>query len=79
MNVRIFFLTGLVFLFSLSGFSNEKPADPAHTTDTKFPSVVLPDATYTFEKIVDGQAVLHDFIVKNNGNATLEIRKVNPG
>ena len=76
MKVKIFFLSGLFFLFALNGFSNEKPERPS---PAKSPRIAVVNSTYTFDKLVEGQEVLHDFIVKNNGNATLEIRKVHPG
>lgn len=76
MKVKIFFLTGMIFLFILTGFANEKPADPA---DSKAPLISVPNPTYKFDSILEGKEILHDFKVKNNGNAMLEITKVKPG
>jgi len=40
------------------------------------PSLSLPSTSYDFGEVMEGAVVEHDFIVRNTGNATLEIRKV---
>ena len=39
-------------------------------------SISVPSTTFDFGEVMEGAEVEHDFIVKNTGNATLEIRKV---
>jgi hypothetical protein len=43
------------------------------------PSVVFPDSGYEFEAVFEGIDVVHDFVVKNKGTATLDIQKVSGG
>ncbi len=71
-------------------FADAKPAmqkggteDPAHServeilrVSLKQPLAFLPDARYQFEPVVEGQEVVHDFIVLNKGSAPLEIQTV---
>ena len=39
----------------------------------KAPAVVTPESAYTFEAVAEGDPVLHDFIIRNKGNAVLNI------
>ena len=43
------------------------------------PIAVVPESVHTFKKVVEGRDILHDFIIKNHGNASLDITKVIPG
>lgn len=45
----------------------------------KQPVVSLPEETFVFDTVVEGNEILHDFAVKNTGEAPLEILKVQPG
>ena len=62
------------FLFCLmvmaSGAQNEVKGSP---------SVVFPDPGYEFDAVFEGIDVVHDFVVQNNGTATLDIQKVSAG
>jgi hypothetical protein len=40
------------------------------------PSLSLPSASFDFGEVMEDAVVEHDFIVRNTGTATLEIRKV---
>ena len=73
MKLKMIFMTMLILLLPLTGLSEEK------TGPAPAPSAHVPNPTYTFEKIVEGKEVVHDFIVKNKGTATLDIIKVKPG
>ncbi len=41
--------------------------------------VFLPETEFSFKEVYEGQAVVHDFIVRNKGKAPLEILDVKPG
>ncbi len=43
------------------------------------PSIMIPDPLYTFEAVVDGIEVVHDFPVYNRGKGDLAIEKVQTG
>lgn len=43
------------------------------------PAIELAETSYDFGEVVDGNDYVHDFKVKNVGNAQLEIKKVLPG
>ncbi len=43
------------------------------------PAIELAETSYDFGEVVDGRDYVHDFKVKNVGNAQLEIKKVLPG
>lgn len=60
-------------------------ADPAGEEKTmtqekvKLPAVFFPHLGHTFDPVVDGTEVTHDFIVQNKGDAPLHIIKVQTG
>lgn len=43
------------------------------------PSISIPEKVYDFGEAAEGGEVVHDFIVKNTGQAPLEINQVRPG
>ncbi len=43
------------------------------------PSALIGQTIYEFESVVDGAEVVHDFVIQNKGEATLEIQKVITG
>lgn len=43
------------------------------------PKLVIEKDTYTFDPVVDGTKVTHDFVVRNEGDADLNIHKVKTG
>jgi hypothetical protein len=59
----------LLLLFS-SAFA-EKPEEG------KRPQAHFPENTFTFDKTLEGTLVMHDFVIKNSGNAPLIVEKVN--
>ena len=47
--------------------------------ESKLPKIVVPEATFHFEPILQGTIVKHDFKIQNAGDAELVIHKVVPG
>ncbi len=45
----------------------------------KMPSAFFPETNHTFDPVVDGTRVTHDFIVQNKGDAPLNIIKIRTG
>jgi hypothetical protein len=43
------------------------------------PNIMIPDPLFTFETVVDGTEVVHDFRVYNRGKGDLAIEKVQTG
>jgi hypothetical protein len=66
-------LTALVVLMIAAGgaWANQ-PSQPA-------PKLVMAETTFSFDPVVDGTKVTHDFIVHNEGEAVLNIHKVKTG
>lgn len=62
--IVVFLLISISTLFTGHALSDQKPL------------AFLSEQTLTFEPAWDGDTVSHDFIVKNKGNAPLEILKV---
>jgi hypothetical protein len=61
----------------------DKPKDPAAAERVeiwqvylKLPVAHLPALRYEFAPVMEGEKVVHDFVVQNRGSATLEIQKV---
>ena len=45
----------------------------------KFPSIYVPSGIYEFKPVLEGDEVMHDYIVQNKGTAPLKIEKVKAG
>ena len=43
------------------------------------PSAFIDKAVYKFEPVVDGMQIIHDYLIRNKGDGTLEIQKVKTG
>lgn len=41
--------------------------------------VFVPEMKFTFRDVYEGESVVHDFVIRNKGNAPLDIINVNPG
>ncbi len=67
---RLFFLTCAILLIASSAWTKI-----AAETD-KSPVINIQEPVYTFEEVLEGQKVVHDYIVKNTGDAILKIVKV---
>jgi hypothetical protein len=70
---RLFTLALFCVLLSFASFSSS-PAQPPSG-----PSIVLPERSFDFREVKEGEAVEHTFRVLNKGNQPLEVKKVNPG
>jgi len=57
----------------------EKASSSAGTTVQAAPAAVMPELKYEFKPVVDGTEVIHDFTVRNSGEATLAIHQVKTG
>jgi hypothetical protein len=40
---------------------------------------LISDKVFEFKPVLDGTKIVHDFIIQNSGNATLEIEKIETG
>lgn len=47
--------------------------------DGKKPIVTIPEKSHVFEEVLEDAKVVHDFVIKNTGDAELNILKVKPG
>ncbi len=61
-----------VLFFAANMTAGEETAD-------KSPRAFLPDPVYTFEPVVEGSEVVHDFILQNKGGETLVIENLKSG
>lgn len=69
MKFRMFVIIAIVSF--LAGITIAAENNPPGT-----PSLSVPQPLYTFESVVDGTQVIHDFDIQNKGSETLEIKKV---
>jgi Protein of unknown function (DUF1573) len=70
---RLFVLASSGVLLCLALFSSS----PAQTLSG--PSMVLPERSFDFKEVDEGNVVEHAFKVLNRGNQPLQITNVNPG
>ncbi len=47
--------------------------------EAKKPFAFAPQAVHEFEPVLDGDEVIHTFVIQNKGNAELEIERVQTG
>ncbi|SPF49919.1 exported hypothetical protein [Syntrophobacter sp. SbD1] len=77
-------ITSLVFVFCFAlGLSNGPPvfaqgsaAESPGLESPKGPLAEMPEKIYDFGDLSQGKEYLHNFVVKNIGDAPLEIKKV---
>jgi hypothetical protein len=43
------------------------------------PSVFFPETHYEFSPVLEDAKVVHDFVIQNKGNATLNVERVKTG
>jgi hypothetical protein len=43
------------------------------------PSVFFPETRYEFPPVLEDAKVVHDFVIQNKGNATLNVERVKTG
>ena len=55
------------------------PGAAATQTDVKAPRIVIPEPVYNFKTVVEGEAVIHKFIIQNKGDVPLNIQKIHTG
>jgi len=69
---KLFFLIVLcTMLVPISGLAEDAPA--------KGPQAFLPEPTHEFQPVVEGDRVVHEFILHNRGDETLQIIKIASG
>jgi len=54
-------------------------AVPGGAEKISAPRMVLEETDFDFQKVEEGDILEHDFIVRNEGDQPLEIKKVTPG
>jgi hypothetical protein len=54
-------------------------AVPLHAAEQKAPAAVIKEAAYQFAPVVEGTAVVHEYIVENTGTAPLQIDRIKTG
>ena len=75
-----FKMIGLLMLLLATVSSAAEPqADIATDTVATAPQAVVDDTRHTLPAVIEGTEVRHDFVIKNTGNASLEIENVKTG
>lgn len=53
-------------------------ADSTHAAPTPLPKLVVPEAVADLPPVAKGEKLIHDFVIKNDGDAPLELTEVRP-
>lgn len=61
-----------VFLFLLCAY-------PVRAQEVKGPKMVLKEQVFDFKEVKEGETIEHTFLIFNQGDQPLEIKKVKPG
>lgn len=67
------YLGPAILIFTLVLFTNafaEKPEEKIK------PEAYFPEQTFTFDRVLEGSQVIHDFVIKNKGNGPLAVERV---
>ncbi len=54
-------------------------APAAVAQDNDGPVVFFPQTRYEFAPVLDGEKVVHDFVIQNKGSQTLSVQRVKTG
>ncbi|MBF0243222.1 MAG: hypothetical protein HQK64_12200 [Desulfamplus sp.] len=77
---KIFVCYLLFFMFAaLPAFSADTTPEQNKQGDLKSPSVFFPEPVYQFTSSVEGEDILHDFVIMNKGTDILKVEKVKTG
>jgi len=68
--IRIFFVTCLALIWGAAVWAD------AGAKQEETPVVIIQEKVHTFNEVLEGVDVRHDFIVQNKGAAVLKIEKV---
>ena len=49
------------------------------SAEQSLPQAFFAETRYEFEPVIDGQEVVHDFIIQNKGSAVLHVQRVKTG
>jgi len=75
MKMRLLTITMTLLLFCMT---SAYAAETVSQND-KTPSAMIAEKDFSFDPVVDGSSVTHDYLVKNTGESTLEISHVKTG
>ena len=73
---------GLAGLFASSSENQSEDAAilaSSAASPAQASKVFVPEMKFTFRDVYEGESVVHDFVIRNKGNAPLDIINVNPG
>jgi archaellum component FlaG (FlaF/FlaG flagellin family) len=73
------FTGGTAAVASDQATAKDQGAEATEAASAKPPNIVIPQASFEFEPVVDGTEVTHDFPIKNTGDGELSIRRVKTG
>lgn len=83
MRLLFVFLALPGMLLAHPALAQQAPADKAakaqETKTTGGAVIQIPEATFDFGEVVEGESVTHQFVVKNTGTDELQIAQVRPG
>ncbi len=66
-------LGSAILIFTLVFFSNVFAEKPEEKTKSE---AYFPEQTFTFDRVLEGSQVIHDFVIKNKGNGPLAVERV---
>jgi hypothetical protein len=76
--IGVIIVVFVLLLFTVGSYAAQSQSGQA-TASEKIASVFLPVTKWEFTPVVDGKAVIHDFVIQNKGDAPLNISKVKTG
>jgi hypothetical protein len=67
------------FLLILAGIVSATLFSATAESGSNGPVAYMHERTYRFEPVVEGTTVIHEFLLQNRGNESLEILEINSG
>ena len=69
----------IIFLFALIVFICNVSAEVKMSTEKKGPVAVVPSPNFVSKPVVEGNSIVHEYVIKNIGTETLKISRVRTG
>jgi hypothetical protein len=67
------YLGPAILIFMLVSFTNAFAEKPEEKNK---PEAYFPEQSFTFDRVLEGSQVTHDFVIKNKGNGPLAVERV---
>ena len=77
--LTLFAVISIMLVAPVVALHAEEADSATPAVEAAVPAAALPEPGYVFDSVPEGVDVLHDYLIRNTGTATLNIEKVKTG